>query len=224
MRELKDLVERHEPAWPLVRSWIDAASNSVEVLPADPDKADVSLSRLQVTTRSPMGAIVHQTGGLLIDHGWLRVLGSGSPRLARSLPQWNAEVVPSVQGMPPPFLLIADDVLGGFFAVDGGGLTGSLGKVHYFAPDSLDWESLDASYSEFLEFAFSGDLETFYKSWRWPSWKEEIADLSGDRALTVYPFLFASGPAIAERARRPVPIAELWNLQQELRQQITQAG
>jgi hypothetical protein len=34
-----------------------------------------TLEWLQVSTRSPLGAIALHTGGLLVDHGWLRVLG-----------------------------------------------------------------------------------------------------------------------------------------------------
>ncbi|HVX91562.1 MAG TPA: DUF2625 domain-containing protein [Candidatus Paceibacterota bacterium] len=224
MRPLEELVETQDPAWPLVQSWIETASNAVNVLPVDRDKADAALVQLQVTTRSPMGAIVHHTGGLLIDHGWLRVLGSGSQRLPRSLPDWNAQIVRSPAGAPPPFLLIADDILGGFFAIDGGGLTGAPGKVHYFAPDSLDWQNLGSSYSDFIRFLLSGDLERFYQGTRWPAWPDELADLPGDRGLSVYPFLWAKGPAIAERSRRAVPLAELWNLQQDIRRQMRGAG
>jgi hypothetical protein len=217
MRTLEELVTTQDPAWPLVQDWIRTASNAVDVLPVDRDAADAALLQLQVTTRSPMGAIVYQTGGLLVDHGWLRILGSGSSRLPRSLPGWN-------EGKSEQFLLLADDVLGGFFAIDGGGLTGALGKVHYFAPDSLDWQDLESTYSEFVVFALSGDLERFYQESRWPAWREEIADLPGDRALSVYPFLWAEGPPIAERSRRPVPIAELWELQQDIRRQLRGAG
>jgi hypothetical protein len=224
MRTLEELVATQDPAWPIVRDWIEAASNPVNILPADRDKADASLLALQVTTRSPMGAIVHQTGGLLVDNGWLRILGSGSALLPRSLPDWNQGKASSPPGTPPPFLLIADDVLGGFFAIDGGGLTGAPGKVHYFAPDSLDWQNLDSSYSDFVRFALSGDLERFYQDSRWPNWRDEVADLPGDRALSVYPFIWSEGPPIAERSRRPVPVTELWDLQQDIRRQLRGAG
>jgi hypothetical protein len=224
MRTLDELVEKEDPAWPTVQGWLESASNTVDVLPVEREKANASLLQLQVTTRSLMGAIVHETGGLLVDHGWLRILGSGSPRLPRSLPDWNAEMAPSPPGRPPPFLLIADDIVGGFFAIDGGGLTGARGKVHYFAPESLDWQNLDSSYSDFIEFALSGDLDRFYQDSRWPTWREEVVGLPGDRALSVYPFLWAEGPAVIERSRRPVPIAELWNLQQDTRRHMRGAG
>ena len=224
MRTLDELVVTQEPAWPMLRSWIEAASNTVTVLPVERNKADASLLQLQVTTRSPMGAIVYETGGLIIDDNWLRILGSGCPRLPRSLPDWNEARIPSTPGVSPPFLLFGDDILGGFFAIDGGGLSGALGKVHYFAPDSLKWENLDTSYSEFIVFALSGGLEHFYQDSRWPNWRDEIRDVPGDCALSVYPFLWCEGPPIADRSRRAVPIAELWDLQQDLRRQLQEGS
>jgi len=35
MRTLDELVSTQEPAWPMVRSWIEAASNTVTVLPVE---------------------------------------------------------------------------------------------------------------------------------------------------------------------------------------------
>jgi hypothetical protein len=88
-RPLHELLNTDEPAWPLVRSWLGEATNYVEALPpSDPARAEALLAT-QVTTRSPLGAVIYETGGLLVDHGWLRVLGSGHPRLPRTLPAWN---------------------------------------------------------------------------------------------------------------------------------------
>ena len=75
-----------------------------------------ALLETQVTLRSPMGAIVYETGGLLVDHGWLRLLGSGHPRLPRSMPAWNKGRTLLPQGKSAGFWLVADDVLGGFYA------------------------------------------------------------------------------------------------------------
>ncbi len=76
MRSLDELIDLQDPGWPLVQEWIAKASNPVEVLPADRARAEATLVELQVTTRSPMGAIALETGGLLVDSGWLRILGS----------------------------------------------------------------------------------------------------------------------------------------------------
>lgn len=115
-------------------------------------------------------------------------------------------------GLPPSFLLIADDVLGGFFAIDGGGLGLQSGKVCYLAPDTLTWENTGLSYSDFIVWCFSGDLEKYYRDLRWPGWQDEVSAVPGDRALSIYPFLSCAGPPIADRSRRPVPVDEIYEL------------
>ena len=89
MRPVEELVNETEPGWTLVQQWIASAKNKVEVLPSDSMKAKDALFKTQVTTRSPMGAIIYSSGGLLIDNGWIRILGSGHSKLNRTLPDWN---------------------------------------------------------------------------------------------------------------------------------------
>jgi hypothetical protein len=214
MRALAELVDRKEPAWPLVQQWIAEASVPVDMLPADPVAGDAALHATQVTTRSPMGAIAHNTAGIFIDNGWLRVLGAGKhPRLERSLPVWN-------EGRSHQFFLVADDVVGGFFAINGGALGGDLGNVYFYAPDSLRWEPCGFGYSQFLVWAMSEKLSEFYDSLRWDDWVSEVKQLSGDQAINIYPFLSAKGPPIKERHRRAVPVAEQWALQLDLQRQL----
>jgi len=219
MRSLTELLS-DDPAWPLVKQQIASARNEVEVLEArEPARSD-TLHALQVTTRSPMGALAYETGGLLVDHGWLRILGSGNPRMPRTLVDWNRGRAWHRPGSPPALLLVADDVVGGSFAVNGGALAGPAGHVHYFAPDELEWECLDVGYSDFLSWAFSGDLEAFYSDLRWPGWQEEVAPLPGDRGISVYPFLWAAGPPVASRSRTRIPMAELVDIQFDARRQV----
>ena len=209
-RTLEQLVDTKEPGMALVREWLGSAKNTVELLDVDPSAGRRTLLALQVTSRSPMGAIALESGGLLIDDGWVRVLGSGHPRLPRALDTWNrlAESAPRLPGA----LLVGDDVLGGFYALNGGGLPGPVGHVSYFAPDRLQWEDVAASYSEWLAFLLQGDLERFYGDDRWSSWRADVRPMPGDRGWSIYPFLFTKGPPVAERARRPVPLEELWEL------------
>src|SRR5690242_18738970 len=141
-RSLGELTSTDDPAWPLVQQWAREAKNHVEVLPPSPN-APAELEAAQVTLRSPMGAIVYHTGGLLIDRGWLRVLGGGgNARLQRSLMGWNQGRTFEGEACTAGYMLIADDVLGGFFAGNGGALGPDVKNVYYFAPDTLRWESL----------------------------------------------------------------------------------
>lgn len=214
MKPLDQLINKDESAWASVQQWIKEATNKVDVLPKDPIRANDALFQTQVTTRSPMGAIVYETGGILIDHGWIRILGSGCKRLDRSLMDWNKGKSFKKSGEQPSFLLIADDVLGGFFAVNGGGLgkTG-IGKVFYFAPDHLDWEQTEMSYTDFLKFCLTGDPNKFYAGYRWNNWEKDIDTLDGNSGMSIYPFLWTKeGKDINKVSRRPVPLQELWNL------------
>ncbi|WP_211344408.1 DUF2625 family protein [Paenibacillus lentus] len=38
--------------------------------------------------------------------------------------------------------------------MNGGAFEGRLGEIFYLAPDTLEWESLDMQYSDFLNWAF----------------------------------------------------------------------
>ena len=89
MRPVDELINKTDPAWPVLKKMIKSAKNKVEVLPVDTTQGKDALYKTQVTTHSIMGAIVYSTGGLLVDNGWIRILGSGSPALQRTLPDWN---------------------------------------------------------------------------------------------------------------------------------------
>jgi len=209
MRAVDELINNSEPGWLLVKEWIDSAKNKVEILPCDSIKAKDALYKTQVTTRSPMGAIIYSTGGLLVDNGWIRILGSGHAKLNRTLPNWNKGKSFKEFGDRPPFLLVADDVVGGFFAINGGQFGKDAGKIYYLAPDNLQWEALDMTYTEFLLFCFSGDLAKFYEQFRWTNWKEEVSKLEGDKVFSFYPYLWTTeGKDIDQIVRKPVPIEE----------------
>jgi hypothetical protein len=213
LKQFEELFDREEPGWPLVQEWIAEAKNPVEVL-APPNDAlrETALVHTQVTTRSPMGAVIYETGGIFVDYGWIRILGSGHPRLPRSAPDWNWKRSFHVSGERPSFFLCGDDAVGGFFAIDGGGLGVEAGKVCYFAPDSLRWENTKLGYSQFLTWCFQGDLATYYQTARWPNWQEDVTRLGGDQVFGIYPFLFCEGPPVAERSRKPLPITEIYDL------------
>jgi len=213
MRPVEELINTKEPGWELVKGWINLATNKVEILPCNQTKARDALYKTQVTTRSPMGAIIYSTGGLLIDNGWIRILGSGHARLNRSLPDWNKGKTFAEFGQRSSFLLIADDAVGGFFAINGGGLGKDQGKVYYLSPDNLEWEALDMTYTDFLQFCFTGDLNEFYTGLRWTNWKNEVARLDGNKTYNFYPFLWTKeGKDINKNSRKPVPVEEQYSL------------
>ncbi|AYL99436.1 DUF2625 domain-containing protein [Mucilaginibacter celer] len=198
-------------AWPLLRQEITEAKNKVEILPVIAGQNKEAIYQAQVTTHSFMGAVIYFTGGILIDNGWIRILGSGSARLKRSLPGFNKGKSFNEYGERPPFLLIADDAIGGFFAINGGEFGQDLGQIYYLAPDRLAWEALHVTYQQFLSFCFAGDLTKFYNGLRWITWQEDLKNLSADQGFNFYPFLWTEeGKDINKDSRSMVPIEELY--------------
>ncbi len=221
MRPVEELINTNDSGWPLVKEWIALAKNKVEILTVDKQKAKEALYKIQVTTRSPMGSIVYETGGILIDNGWIRILGSGSEKLKRSLPDWNLKKGINEFGHASSFLLVADDALGGFFILNGGGLGTDLGKMYYFAPDTLEFEPLDLTYTEFLSFCFNDDLNEFYKGYRWNNWKEDVATLDSDKIFNFIPYLWTKeGKDIEKSSRKEVPVEEQYTLNLYYRKQL----
>ncbi|HEX2606937.1 MAG TPA: DUF2625 domain-containing protein [Flavisolibacter sp.] len=209
MRPLEQLTYTTEPGWPIVQEWISKARNKVEVLPCDSSKAREALYKTQVTLRSSMGAIIYSTGGILIDGGWIRILGSGSAKLNRSLPDWNKGKSFKEFGDSPPFILVADDAAGGFFAINGGGLGDDRGKLYYLSADNLEWQPFNMSYSDFLSFCFNGDIAAFYKDLRWKDWKNDLTKLDGNQTFSFYPHLWTrEGMDINKASRKVINVEE----------------
>lgn len=211
-RPLAELIESKEPAWPQVKRWLSLAKNPVELLETSGRRGAEVLTALQVTTRSPMGAIAFEAGGLLVDHGWLRVLGSGGMRMEGDLARWNGlgdrPLIEAFDGAT----LVGHDVLGGFFALDGGALGAGKGGAFYLAPDTLEWAELGSGYSGWVQWALSGDLKKFYAEFRWPGWEAEVKALSPDRGYAFEPPLFAEAESLAARARKEVAMPDLLKL------------
>lgn len=221
MRDVEELINTTDPGWPIVAEWINDAKNKVEILAVDAAKAKEALYKTQVSTRSPMGAIIFSTGGILVDNGWIRILGSGNEKLNRSLPDWNVEKFTEEFGENPRLLLVADDALGGFFILNGGDLGSDLGNIYYFAPDNLEYEPLDITYSEFLLFCFNNDLDEFYRNQRWNNWQAEVSKLNGNKVFNFYPFLWSQeGKDINKNSRKEISVEEQFSFNIEMKKQL----
>lgn len=212
MRDISELINKEEPAIDLIRKWMRDAVNECVLLPPSAEREEVLL-QTQVTTRSTLGAIAYETGGILIDGGWLRFLGSGHPKLSRTLPGWN-------QGRSDGFYLVADDAAGGFFAINGGALGADVKSMYYWPPDSLDWEPTGIGFTDFFVWSLSDRLAQFYTKLRWSSWREDTAGLSGDRCFSFYPFLWTIEGSVTTSHREAVPIGEAFDLKVHLKRQL----
>ena len=216
MRSLSELVNTTDPGIEKVREWARGAVNECVLLPPSAQREQVLLET-QVTTRSTMGAIAYGTGGILIDGGWLRFLGSGHPKMTRTLPGCNT-------GRANGFYLVADDAVGGFFAINGGAFGADVKNMYYWAPDSLDWEPMNIGFTDFFVWSLSDRLAPFYTTLRWPSWREDTAGLPGDSCFSFYPFLWTAEGSLTASLRRPAPVREAFDLKIDLLRQLNDKG
>lgn len=130
------------------------AAHASQFLARNADLADQTLLALQVTTRSTLGAIAYETGGVSIADGVLRLLGSGDDR---SLLRLNRQIG-GMNGTMDDFVLVADEPFGGLFAINGGrfGAEG-IGNVFFLPADDLTWLDTEVGYSDFVSWCLTGD-------------------------------------------------------------------
>jgi hypothetical protein len=139
-----------------------------------------------------------------VDHGWLRILGSGSP------------AVPRVARPDRKWIVVADDVVGGFFA-----LHPPEGEVHYLAPDTLEWEPLGTKYSAWFRWCLTDSLAGFYQDYRGADWKTRVRALEPHQGYLIAPPPWAKeGGPYPERAWKGVPVAELYELALDFQKQM----
>jgi hypothetical protein len=207
MEPVEKLLDFREPALALITEWILSAKNECTLLAPSADRAGV-LVDIQVTTRSTMGAIAYETGGVLIDRGWLRFLGSGHPSLMRTLPSWNKNKAVGCY-------FIADDAAGGFFAINGGAFGPDVNDVYYWPPDSFKWEAMNLGYTDFFRWALAGDLERFYSDARWSTWEKDIVGLLGDRCFSYYPPLWSKEGSAEASSRAAVSVEEAFGAKKD---------
>ncbi|MEL0653316.1 DUF2625 domain-containing protein [Algibacter sp. TI.3.09] len=221
MKELTELINLNEPGWDLVNEWLGEATNEYEILPKNDKRAERELMNTQVTTHSPMGAVIYETGGILISKGWLRILGSGSEKLDRGLSEWNKGKTFENYGEQPSHLLIADDIIGGYFAINTGGIGTEIGKIYYLPQYTLEWECLDIGYSDFLYWTLTGNLDKFYELFQWENWERDIQQGNGNQVFSFVPFLWTKeGKDIEKVNRKLVPIEENYSLTLDLKKQL----
>lgn len=145
-RSASELMLVSDPAWPGILREIGTAAVTVQVVSAAIADRARAIESLQVTARSALGALTSQCGAITCDHGWLRLLGAGAP----GLPSVR-DMTDLVLGLDPKLLIVAVDIVGGRFAINGGDLEvdAQIGEVCYWGPDTLDWMPLDLGHGAF---------------------------------------------------------------------------
>jgi hypothetical protein len=77
-------------------------------------------------------------------------------------------------------------------------------------------------FTDFFQWSLTARLGDFYADLRWPSWREDTAQLLADECMAFYPFLWTKEGSATGSDRRPVPVAEAFDLKADIVRQLQQ--
>lgn len=174
---------------------IEESTKEIQILPMNKMVLESIAERYKMNPESTLGCIIYNTGGIVIDN-WLRLYGAGELNFAVKN-----------QMFPYDNIVVGEDILGGLFIIL------ESGSVAYFAPDTLEMEDMEISFSQFLYWCVLGDTDTFYADYRWENWKEETKKIALDKGVAFYPFLWAEAESMEARHREYLPMKEIIGLE-----------
>ncbi|MGG3526448.1 hypothetical protein COM13_25595 [Bacillus pseudomycoides] len=199
--------------WKEISNMFTDSSKKIKLNINETTNGKNTLEVLQITSKSALGSIVYNTSGIIVDD-WIRILGSDSEK-NRGILSYNLVNKDGVATKIDKMLIVADDIVGGVFALNTGKFSIGVGDIWYFAPDTLEWESLDMKYSEFITWIAQGNMNEFYSTLRWNTWKEDSEIVKFDEAILIYSFLWSNELQLEKADKKIVPAKELLNINQE---------
>ena len=194
--------------WEQLLDLFQNANRSVEICTGMKDHGIKEVEILGVSQDSVMGEIITNTCGIVFDK-WIFVLGQTSEHYG--ILNFSEVMKVDSDGL----LIIARDILGGLFALNMGKFAEGQGLVWYFAPDTLEWESLEMKYSDFITWLVQGDLSDFYGSMRWRDWRKDAESVAFDEGILIYPFLWAKECNIETASKKVVSLVEIISMNEE---------
>lgn len=185
--DISDLIDREDPGIALLRDWaVRVDAHPTMFLERDPDLAERTLLHIGVSTRSILGAIVFETGGVSVAGGLIRLWGSGRKR---SLLGANQAAATAAGRELPDTLLFGDDAFGGLFALNGGCFGAKArGEVFHLPADDQCWGSLDIGHSDFVAWCLGGDLDLLYGANTYAGRMGRNSKPAFDHVLAAFPF------------------------------------
>lgn len=177
--------------WNAILKTTNESKKNIKVYPADP-RAVVAINEVyDIDAESTLGAVLNNCGGITVDN-WIRLYGAGEIDFCTHNAEYNIGCI-----------VIAEDVVGGLFILL------ESGNIGYFAPDTLEIEKMDMSYSQFLFWCIQGDTDSYYRDFRWTGWESDLINISVTDGMSFYPYLWAEAESINSRSKRQIPMNEI---------------
>lgn len=185
--------------WNKILEYLKNSKSEIKILKTARETPVREMEQYGIEPDSALESIVSHCGGLVFDN-FIRLYGCGELDIFVR----NAEL--NIDGA----FVIGEDILGGLFAYL------DERTIWYFAPDTLEWEDLEITYTQFIRWLCIGEVSTFYGDDRWQGWENDIRNIALHEGVLVFPFLWT--PA-KERTRKIVPMNEILRLEMEYNRQ-----
>jgi len=208
--------------WEDIQNQVTSSKNPVDYFGIANVPNSELIERLGITDNSTLGAFLKFSSGLVLQSGFLRIFGGTASNRVESFEYWNnPSASKELDDIPKNAILVGCDVLGGFFSVNGGEFGSDLGKVYYFAPDTLQWSSLGIGHSQFFWWCLNGETDKFYEDLKWRGYEEMTKKVLGEQGITSYPFPWSvEGKDLNATSKKIVPLKEIWNANVQMKAQI----
>lgn len=199
--------------WQQLLDLFEKTDRSIEIREGNIAHGTNEIQEIGASPESVLGAVVVNTCGIVFDR-WVFVIGQSSDNFG--ILNFSEKMNYDSNGL----LVVATDIVGGVFALNMGRFTEDQGLVWYFAPDTLEWESLEMKYSQFIAWLTQGDLAGYYSSMRWTNWRKDAESVSFGKGILVYPYLWAKECNIETASKTVVPLSEILGMNEEFSKNI----
>lgn len=196
--------------WNDLKNMFQDSKKDIRIYEGNYTIGNIETEKNGINSNSVLGVIISFTSGICIDN-WIRIVGQQCDN-RNGISYYNSIEMNQMHLELSDMLLVAYDVIGGVFAINRGKFAEGAKKVWYFAPDTLEWECLEMSYSEFIAWVAQGDTDEFYNSMRWNQWQEDCKNIDFDKSFLIYPFLWSRECEINHATKKVVPFSELMSI------------
>ena len=193
--------------WSKIREMLCKSKYEMTIFEGTLENGEKECKKLNIPSDTVLASVVMNCNGIYIDN-WIRILGQGNEK-RNGVFYYNTLIDDRcLDGM----FIVANDVVGGIYAINISRFESEKSIIWYFAPDTLEWESLGMKYSDFVAWAAQGNINEFYESMRWDTWRSDCKKVELNTGYLIYPFLWAKECNKNTANKRIVLFDELMNL------------
>lgn len=200
--------------WNEILQVFNNSKTKIELVDGEENIGEAIINELNLNQDTTLATIICNVAGITINNT-IRIMGQGNQNL-NSICKINA-VKNGVPTKITNMLIVGNDIFGGIYAMNISKINGEVGNIFYFAPDTLDWESMDIKYSQFLYWTICGNTDDYYNSMKWNGWDKMAQSIGFNDGILIYPFLWSKEINIETASKNIVPFEELIGINMEYR-------